>query len=51
VDAAIALIGKEGNVTPFPAAIELLSFIPGLSSHSATVIVSEVGVDMSRLPM
>jgi transposase len=50
IDAAIASIDKEvdGNVEPFRAAIELLSTIPGISALSAQVLVSEIGIDMSR---
>ncbi len=52
VDAAIARIDKEvdGNVEPFRTAVEMLSGIPGISSLSAEVIVSEIGIDMSRFP-
>ena len=51
-DATIAAIDKEvdGNVDPFPVAIEMLSAIPGVGGLSATVIVSEIGSDMSRFP-
>ena len=51
-DATIAAIDKEvdGNVEPFPVAIEMLSAIPGVGGLSATVIVSEIGSDMSRFP-
>jgi transposase len=50
VDAAIARIDKEvdGNVEPFRTAVEMLTGIPGISSLSAEVIVSEIGIDMSR---
>lgn len=50
LDAAIARIDQEvsANVEPFRAAIELLSTIPGLSELSAQVLVSEIGIDMSR---
>jgi len=50
LDAAIARIDQEidGRVEPFRVAIELLSTIPGVSSLSAEVIVSEIGIDMSR---
>jgi len=50
LDAAIARIDQEvdSNVEPFRVAIELLSTIPGVSSLSAEVIVSEIGIDMSR---
>lgn len=52
VDAAIARIDKEvdGNVEPFRAAVEMLRTIPGISSLTAEVIVSEIGIDMSRFP-
>jgi len=50
VDAAIARIDEEvdGQVEPFRLAVQLLSSMPGVSSLSAEVIVSEIGVDMSR---
>jgi len=50
VNAAIARIDKEvdGNVEPFRAAIEMLTTIPGISSLAAEVMVSEIGIDMSR---
>lgn len=49
---AIARIDGEvsANVEPFRAAIELLSAIPGFSSLAAQVVVSEIGIDMSRFP-
>jgi len=52
LDAAIARIDKEvdDNVEPFRVAIEMLATIPGVSSLSAEVIVSEIGIDMSRFP-
>jgi len=52
LDAAMARINQEvgANVEPFRVAIEMLSTIPGLSSVSAEVIVSEIGIDMSRFP-
>lgn len=50
LDAALAAIDKEvdSQVEPFRAAVEMLSAIPGVSSLSAEVIVSEIGLDMSR---
>ena len=52
LDAAIARIDQEvdRNVEPFRVAIELLSTIPGVSSLAAEVIVSEIGIDMTRFP-
>jgi hypothetical protein len=50
LDTAIACIYKQvdANVEPFRVAIEMRTTIPGLSSLSAEVIVSEIGNDMSR---
>lgn len=39
-----------GQMPPFQNAIHLLDTIPGVSSHLATIIVAEIGVDMSRFP-
>jgi transposase len=52
LDAAIAAIDQEveGNLAPFRTAVELVSTVPGVSTLSAQVIVSEVGTDMSRFP-
>jgi transposase len=49
-DAALARIDEEvsANVEPFRAAIELLTTIPGINALSAQVLVSEIGIDMSR---
>jgi transposase len=50
VNAAIARIDKEvdANVEPFRVAVEMLTTIPGVSSLAAEVMVSEIGIDMSR---
>ncbi len=50
LDAAVASIDKEveGNLEPFRQAIERLSAIPGFSQLAARVVVSEIGIDMSR---
>jgi transposase len=50
--AAIATIDAqvEENLAPFRAAVELITSIPGIKSLSAHVIVSEIGIDMSRFP-
>jgi transposase len=50
VNVAIARIDKEVdcNVEPFRVAVEMLTTIPGVSSLAAEVIVSEIGIDMSR---
>jgi transposase len=52
LDAAITGIDQEVNShsEPFRAAIERLSAIPGFSPLSAKVLVSEIGIDMSRFP-
>ncbi|WP_249715179.1 IS110 family RNA-guided transposase [Rhizomonospora bruguierae] len=43
-------VAPTGLVAPFTAQIQLLSSIPGISDRVATVIISEIGVDMSRFP-
>lgn len=50
LDAAIASIEKEvgAGLQPFRQAARLLSTMPGVSDISAHVIVSEIGIDMSR---
>src|SRR6202165_4715363 len=52
LDAAIAGIDQEvdDNVEPFRIAIRLLTTIPGISDLSASIIVAEIGTDMSRFP-
>ena len=49
-DQAIAAIEKEVSLglKPFRESAEYLSPMPGLSAISASVIVAEIGVDMSR---
>ena len=49
-DATVAAIDEEvnANVEPFRVAIEMLRAIPGVGDLSAAVIVSEIGIDMSR---
>ena len=49
----IGRVGKDpipGLVDPFTAQVQLLMSIPGVGERVATVIVSEIGVDMSRFP-
>jgi transposase len=41
--------GESGD-TPFRSLIELLSTVPGISTVSASAILSEIGYDMSRFP-
>jgi len=50
LNTTIADIDQEVNVNvePFRVAIEMLTTIPGVSSLAAQVIVSEIGIDMSR---
>jgi len=50
VNATIARIDKEvdGQIEPFRVAIQMLTTIPGVSSLAAEVMVSEIGIDMSR---
>jgi transposase len=52
LDEAIAAIETEVGETlaPFRAAADLLNTIPGVSDVAASVIVSEIGIDMSRFP-
>jgi transposase len=52
LDGAIATIDREvdAGLAPFRIAVELVSTIPGVSTLSAQVIVSEIGTDMSRFP-
>jgi transposase len=45
-----AASGPCGLVTPFAEQIRLLAGIPGIGDRVATVIISEIGVDMSRFP-
>jgi transposase len=40
----------ETNLEPFRTAVELIMSIPGIKHLSAHVIVSEIGIDMSRFP-
>jgi transposase len=40
----------EEGLAPFRTAVELITSIPGIKSVSAHVIVSEIGIDMSRFP-
>ena len=50
VDAAIARIDQEvsDQLEPFRVAVEMLTTIPGISRLAAEVVVSEIGIDMSR---
>jgi len=52
LDVAIAGIDQEvdDNVEPFRIAIRLLTTIPGISDLSASIIIAEIGTDMSRFP-
>ena len=52
LDAAMATIDAqvEANLGPFRTAVELMISIPGIKNLGAHVIVSEIGIDMSRFP-
>jgi transposase len=52
LEAAMATIDAqvEDNLGPFRTAVELIMSIRGIKNLSAHVIVSEIGVDMSRFP-
>ena len=40
----------EAGLAPFRTAIDILTTIPGVGEQVARVIVSEIGIDMSRFP-
>ena len=48
--AAIARLDErvEAMMTPFRAARELITTIPGIQQRSAEIILAEIGVDMTR---
>jgi transposase len=52
VDTAIAQIDQEveANLAPFRAAAQNLTAIPGVGALASRIIVSEIGIDMSRFP-
>jgi transposase len=52
VDRSIAAVEQEvgSQLEPFREAVEHLKTMPGVSDTVAQVIVSEIGVDMSRFP-
>jgi transposase len=50
LEQAVRDVEVRASAAPFRAAIELLSTIPGVSNTTATVIVAEIGDDMSRFP-
>ncbi len=49
----IGRVGKDpmpGLVDPFTTQVQLLMSIPGVGERVATVVISEIGVDMARFP-
>ena len=53
VEAKIGQVGTDppvGLVAPFTAQVQLLMSIPGIGERVATVVVSEIGVEMGRFP-
>ena len=52
LDAAMATLDAqvEANLGPFRTAVDLIMSIPGIKNLSAHVIISEIGIDMSRFP-
>jgi transposase len=40
----------EKAIAPFAQAVELLDTIPGINRRTAQVLISEIGVDMTRFP-
>ena len=52
LDAAMTTLDAqvEANLGPFRTAVDLIMSIPGIKNLSAHVIISEIGIDMSRFP-
>ena len=52
LDDTINALGQEisDRLTPYEAAITLLSTIPGVNTATAEVVVAETGADMARFP-
>jgi transposase len=52
LDAAIAKIDREVEVSiaPFRTAVEQITTVPGVKQLAAQMILSEIGIDMSRFP-
>ena len=50
LEVAVREVEARAGQAPFRAAIELLTTIPGVSETTATVIVAEIGDDMTRFP-
>ncbi|AOT05608.1 transposase [Arthrobacter sp. U41] len=52
IDADIAAVDEqiEAELAPFAGAAERLDEIPGVAPVAAAIILSEIGVDMSRFP-
>lgn len=50
IEQAVRDVEVRAGAAPFRSAVELLSTIPGVSETTATVIVAEIGDDMSRFP-
>jgi transposase len=50
--AAVATVDEqvEGNIGPFRTAVDLIKSAPGFDDLGAQVVVSEIGIDMSRFP-
>jgi transposase len=45
-----ATASGTGLIAPFAAQVALLTSIPGIGARVAAVVISEIGVDMSRFP-
>ena len=52
LEAAIVTIDQqvEADIAPFRAAVRLLTTAPGIKTLNAQVVLSEIGLDMSRFP-
>jgi transposase len=49
----IGRIGEDpaaGLIAPFTAQVQLLTSIPGIGERVASVVISEIGIDMARFP-
>src|SRR5262249_47481022 len=52
IDAAIATLDEhvEAHLAPFRTALEQVVTVPGMGMRSATAVLGETGIDMSRFP-
>src|SRR5262249_39212908 len=52
IDASIATLDEhvEAHLAPFRTAVEQVVTVPGMGMRSATAVLGETGIDMSRFP-